>query len=160
MFNPAKDKGEKDVIKNPANWDKCREWVELMLTGQYKVEETLAIMTAKGLVANPKKNHLSQPVSRSKAYTFFKDIYNTGMFVYHGGLHPGNHPPLLTMAGYNKIQDLVENRGGKKTELEPLAHIGQFQCGCGCDATVTGERHLRKYKNGGRYSWIELQVKR
>ncbi len=148
MFNPAKEKGEKDVIKNPVNWDKCREWVELMLTGQYKVEETLEIMTARGLVANPKKNHPLQPVSRSRAYTFFKDIYNTGLYLYHGEIQQGIHTPLMTMAEYNKIQDLVEDRGSKKADLEPLPHIGQFQCGCGCNAAITGERHLRKYKNG------------
>lgn len=148
MFDPTKEKGEKDVIKNPVNWDKCREWVELMLTGRYKVEESLEIMTARGLLANPKKNHTPQPVSRSKAYAFFKDIYNTGMFLYHGELHKGNHPPLMTMAEYNKLKGLVEDRGGKTSDLEPLPHIGQFQCGCGCGATVTGERHIRKYLNG------------
>lgn len=141
-FNPDKPKGLKDVIKNPLNWDLCREWIELMLTGHYKIEENLGIMTARGL-----KNNRGQVVSRSKAYFFFKDIYNTGMFYYRGELHSGTHPPLLTMKEYNRIQDLIEDRGGKKRPLKQLAYMGMFKCGC-CDATVTGERHTRHYLNG------------
>lgn len=145
MFNPTKLKGEKDVIKRSLNWDKCREWVELMLTGQYTVEQSLQIMTARGLV-----NNRGQVVSKSKAYFFFKDIYNTGLFLFHKEVHQGIHPPLMTMREYQRLQDLIQSRGGKKQELESLPHMGQFKCGCGCGSAVTGESHLRKYKNGNQ----------
>ncbi len=140
-------KHKKDVIKG-SNWDKCREWVELFLTGHYNVEESLSIMTARGLYANKKKDHSLAPVSVSKAYTFFKDIYNTGMFNYHDELHRGSHPPLMTMAEFKKIRNIIEKRGGKKPEAESLPHIGIFDCDCGCGSRFTGERHTRHYLNG------------
>ncbi len=142
MFDPMKPKGLKDVIKNPLNWDKCREWVKLMLTGRFTVEQTLEIMTADKLVSND-----GTPVSKSKAYHFFRDIYNTGMFRYHGELYQGNHPPLMSMAEYNRIRTFIKNRGAKKAPLQAVPLMGLFKCG-ECDATVTAERHLKAYKNG------------
>lgn len=141
-FDPNKEKGVKDIIKNPQNWDKCREWIELMLTGNYTVEESLAIMTAKGLISNR-----GREISRSKAYFFFKDIYNTGLFYFHEELHQGTHPPLMTMREYQRIQQLIQDRGSKKRPLKELPYMGLFTCSF-CGGKITGERHLRKYKNG------------
>lgn len=141
-FDPSKQKGEKDLMKNPLNWDKCRELIDLMLTGHYTVAQSLEIMTARGLVSNR-----GQAISISKAHFFFKDIFNTGLFSYNGEMHQGIHPPLLTMAEFKRIQDLIQDRGGKKEVLSVLPHQGKFKC-AGCGYTVTGSRKWRHYKNG------------
>lgn len=146
-FNPTKQKGEKDIIKNPLNWDKCREWVELMLTGHYTVEKSLEIMTARGLVANQRGNNPPGLISPSKAYFFFKDIYNLGLFYYHGEQHIGNHTPLMTRKEYDRIQTITQSRSGKKQPLKELPLMGVFKCSF-CQGSITGERHTRRYLNG------------
>ncbi len=147
MFNPNLLKGLKDHIPNPKNFDKCREWLKLMLTGNYTVEQSLEIMAAKGLVANN-----GGKVSRSKAYAFFRDIFNVGFFEVktgpYKGLYQGIHKPLLKMQEYKKIQKIIDSRGGNQKKYDnPLPFMGIIKCGS-CDGTITGERHLRIYKNG------------
>lgn len=147
MFNPDLPKGLKDHIPNPKNFDKCRQWIKIMLTGQYTVESSLMLMTAKGLVANDGK-----PVSKTMAYSFFRDIFNTGLFEIktgpEKGIHKGKHKPLMKMKEYKKIQRLLDSRGGNKKNWDnPLPFQGILKCGY-CGATMTGEKHLKKYKNG------------
>lgn len=144
MYDHSKAQGQKDHVPNPKNHDKCREWVELMLTGQYTVDGSLELMTARGLLGNK-----GEPVSRTKAYKFFRDIFNTGLFVFKGKTFQGCHRPLMTMAEYNKIQRIIDSRGHKQDLSNPLWFQGIEILKCGyCGGSITGEKHKKAYLNG------------
>lgn len=138
IFDPDKLKGEKNQIPNPLNWNKAREWVEMMLTGDYTVEKSLEIMTAKGLLNNKGKS-----ISRTRAYEFFKDIFYTGLFRdKNGEIHKGIHKPLLTMSEFTRIQNIIDKRTNTQDGTNPLPLQGLFKCGS-CGYTITGEKHVK-----------------
>lgn len=142
MFDSNKLKGQKDHIPNPRNWNKCREWIELVLKENLTVEKSLEIMTAKGLLDNK-----GGQVSKTKAYEFFKDIFYTGLFKSKDKRYQGIHQPLMTMAEYQKIQKIIGARRHDQDWNNPLWFQGSvIQCQCG--AYITGEKHTKKYRNG------------
>lgn len=138
IFNPDKLKGEKDHIPNPLNWGRAREWVEMMLSGNYTVESSLEIMTAKGLL-----NNKGKPISKTRAYEFFRDIFYTGLFKDKSGeIQEGIHKPLLTMSDFKRIQKIIGKRTNIKDWTNPLPLQGLFKCGF-CGYTITGEKHAK-----------------
>lgn len=148
-YDPNKFKGEKDHIPN-LNFTRLREWIEMLLTGDFEVKQSLDIMTARGLQGNKGK-----PISLTNAYTFLHSIFNTGMFQVRSGrnkgIYQGTHKPLLSMSEYNQLQKLISK--GKQSKQEALWFMGElFHCES-CGSAITGYRRIKKYKNGKSGVW-------
>lgn len=140
-------KGQRVILPDEERWDLCRKWWEYMLTGLYTVEQSLEQITKDGL-----RNRKGKIISRSKSYDFFRDIFYTGSFVQSGITYPnGNHKAMVTMAEWMKVQQTLDSKGKKGANSLDMPDEKTFQgmLNCAeCGATVTMERHLKKYKNG------------
>lgn len=143
---PNRLKGERKIIEDKKRWDLMRKWFDLVITGNYTVEESLAVVTKLGLTG---KN--GKPISRSAAYALLRNIFYTGNFTYGGTTYPGNHKPMITMAEWVKIQQLLDKKGKKGAYTVDAEKEKEFQgmLKCGeCGATITMSKHTKHYKNG------------
>lgn len=140
---PQFPKGARYIVPDESCWRLCRKAWEMMLTGHYSIPQILTWMNTKGLTG--KKGN---PISRTVAFRFFRDIFYTGNFVYSGTTYPGNHKPMVTMTEFLQVQKLLDakNAVGPNTLLDPIPYLGIFKCPCG--ASITGERKVKHYKNG------------
>ena len=139
-------KGTRKIEVDNKRWDLCRKWWELMITGLYSVEKSLEEINKMGLTG--KKGN---PISRTVAYKFFRDIFYTGNFEYSGVVSPGNHKPMVTMAEWVKVQQILDIKSKRRMDSQDFAYEKTFQgmLKCGeCGASITLEKHLKHYKNG------------
>jgi len=143
---PRRLKGQRSIMIDKKKWPLMKKWWELMLTGLYSIDDSLAEITKMGLTG---KN--GKPISRSTAYALFRNIFYTGSFEYAGTLYPGNHKQMVSMAEWLKVQKLLDEKGKKGYGTLELPKEKTFQgmLKCGeCGATITMSKHIKRYKNG------------
>ena len=138
------ERGEKYIDKDPDKFDLVRKWWEMILTGQYTIDESLEKITALGLTDKKGK-----PVSRTTAYYTFKNPFYTGSFLYKEVVHAGKHPPMITWAEFDRVQDIIGGKKYKKDDNDPLPYKGFIRCK-ECGHIITGEKHTKKYKKSGK----------
>jgi len=95
MHDPLKQKGEKEIIKDPERFDLVRKMFDLMLTGNYTPPKILEIATNEwGL-----RNRFGKKIARSTIYRIFADPFYYGKFEYpknSGNWYQGKHEPMIT----------------------------------------------------------------
>ncbi len=140
---PQFPKGARYIVPDERVWSLCRKAWEMMLTGHYTIPQILKKMNSMALTG--KKGN---PISRTVAFRFFRDIFYTGNFVYSGTTYPGIHKPMITMSEFIRVQKLLDskNAGSPNSLVDPIPYLGIFKCPCG--ASITGERKTKHYKNG------------
>ncbi len=144
--NVGEIKGEKDIVPDRKRFDLCKNWWDLILTGQYTVEQSLEKITAIGL-----RDRRGNKVSKTTAFRFFHNLFYAGYFEYSGKIHPGKHKPMISMDDFNKAQKIITGKFGGRYEqygeMRPLALSGFIKCG-ECGATISSETKVKHYKNG------------
>jgi site-specific DNA recombinase len=96
---------------------------------------TLAdMLAAKGLVSLHRKGTAPRTLSRSHVHRLLKNRYYLGKVRWNGVEHEGAHPPLVTMATFQKVQDvLLGHRVAGDRQREHNNYLrGTLMCGlCG-----------------------------
>lgn len=122
---------------------------ELMGVGQYSGPEALAIMTTAGLQSRRTKKLPPKPLSLSRFYGMLSDRYYLGMIEYDGEEYPGRHEAIVTHELFDRVQRVLELRGGSGTRQRKHNHYlkGLLWCGrCGRRFVI-----MRGKGNGGEY---------
>ena len=145
----VKPKGAKDIITDPARFDLCRRWWDLMLTGKETVESSLSKITEKGL----RSKRTGKPVSKTESFRFFRNVFYAGMFDYGGERYNGAHRPMVTMAEYNRVQDIIDGRRRRRKNYNDFFFMKVLECG-ECGSSITCEKHTKNYKNGKSQTFI------
>ncbi len=140
LNTPTKQQGTRNIVEDPNSFDLCKQWWSIMASGTVTVDESLRQITALGLRRNGK------PITRSSAYRFFRDEFYTGHFKWHDQLHVGKHTQMVSMSDFLKVQNFLTDKGKKGKGETQLPFQGFIRCSC--TATVTAEKHTKKYKNG------------
>ena len=144
--NRFKQKGEKEIIKDPDRFDLVRKMWELLLTGTYTVPRILTVATNEwGL-----RSRKNKPISKSNAYRMFKDPFYYGRFEFpigSGNWYQGKHEPMITEDQYYRIQTFLGKKGIQRPKTKRFPFSGILSCGsCGC--AVTAEEKVKHQKNG------------
>lgn len=146
MQNPLKQKGEKEIMKDPERFDIVRKVFDLMLTGQYSLPLILEKATNEwGL-----RNRRGKKVAISTLYRIFGDPFYTGNFEYpknSGNWYQGKHEPMITQREHDKIQILLGRRDRPRKKKHQFAYTGMLRCG-ECGAIITAENKVKRNKNG------------
>lgn len=141
--NKFKEKGAKDIVKDPNQFPIVRKMWDMLLTGNYSVQRIYETATNEwGL-----RMHNGKPLSRSKAHELFINPFYYGNFFYGGVLHKGNHEPMITEEEFNQAQIILGNKQKPRHQTHMLAYTGVISCG-ECGAAVTGEERVKRQKNG------------
>lgn len=148
LNNMQLDKGQKTISVDKKRSILLRKAFDLMLTGSYTAPEVLKILNKEWHYTTRKKRKLGGgELSRSAWYKILSNPFYAGLMVFNDKEYKGKHKPLITIAEYNRIQELLGSRGCKrKPEKHNFVYSGMFKCGqCGC--TITMEKKSKFVKS-------------
>jgi len=143
LNNKYKEKGKKDIIKDPKTFDLIKKLWEMLLTGKYPIKKLYEMATSEWNLAI---NNRSQ-MSRSKFYEIFKNPFYCGHFYYGGTFYKGSHEPMISEDKFNLAQKIIGNRSKSPFNTHTFAYTGLMRCG-ECGASITAEHKIKRQKNG------------
>lgn len=141
MPDKLADKGEKKHIKDPDRFDLVRRMWELMLTGQYSILEIVRKSREWSLTTRPTKRMPSVHLSQSTIYKTFSNIFYTGSFQWNGDIYEGNHPAMVSLEEFDKVQILIGNKHVPRPQKYESITSGLVKCPCGASIVV---EHIKK----------------
>lgn len=133
----TKEKGNKEIIKDPDRFHLIKRMWSLMLTGNYTPPKIARIASKKWGYKNPN----GKPIGNSSIYRLFINPFYSGWFEYpngSGNWYKGNHEPMITRDEFDKVQVLL----GRGEAASQEAHI----CFYGADPV----RRVRSHGHGRR----------
>ena len=135
--NIAKLQGERDVSRDPKRFDLVRKMWELMLSGSHSPAQIRKIATDDWGF----RMRNGKPLALSALYRVFGDPYYCGQFEYprgSGNWFRGKHPPMITIAEYDRVQTLLGRKGRPRPRTRFFPFRGLITCK-GCSSAVTAE---------------------
>lgn len=149
LNTPDRDKGSKIIIIDPERFPIVRKMWDLMLTGNYSVPEILDIAEFDlGFRLRKTRKTGGGPLSRSALYGIFTNPFYAGQIRYLGQLHQGSHKPMVTLAEYDRVQQILGRKGKPRPKKHEMTYRGPIVCGeCGC--TITAEVKQKYIKSTG-----------
>ena len=136
------DRINKTVYKDPERFPLLRKAVDLMLTGEYSVQQILNIMNNEWGYRTVQRTKVGgKPIGRSSLYYMFRNVRYAGWIpdpYDEDKMYPADFPALMTMQEYDKIQLLLGRHGGKRfVTRKQFVLRGFIRCGeCGCMITA------------------------
>lgn len=137
LNDKTKEKGRKEIIKDPERFELVKKMWGLMLKGSYTPPKIADIANKEWGFKNPK----GKPISRSTIYHLFANPFYYGWFEYpnnSGNWYKGNHEPMVAQEEYEKVQILLGRKGKPRLKRHNFAFTGLIRCGK-CGAMVTAE---------------------
>jgi len=143
------------IVKDSERFDLFRKMWELMLTGNYTPPQIRKIANDDwGLKTKRYRKKGGDGISNTAIYKFFTNIFYTGMFEWSGKTYQGNHPPMITLEEYDRVQVILGKRGKPRAKTHAFAYTGVIYCkDCGAMYTATEKTKIVK-STGGLKTYI------
>ncbi len=140
----------------------------LLTTGECTVEALAAELAHRGLRNRGRRDYPSKPFSVSGVAALLSNKVYVGIVEWGGVEYPGQHPPLVDAATFNKVQDQLASRAARGVrECRHNHHLkGTLVCGVcgrGLSCQFSKGRYLyfyclgqksRRYPTGCRESYV------
>jgi DNA invertase Pin-like site-specific DNA recombinase len=140
------DRESSTIALDPERFALLRRMWELLLTGAYGVRQINALANDEwGLRTPRRKRSGGRPISLSATYRMFKNPFYAGVLNWYGEWRAGRHQPMVTLAEFQRAQQLLGRKLYAKPQKNMFAYAGLIRCACGL--TITAER---KTKPSGR----------
>ena len=144
----SKPQGLRTIEPDPIYFPIMRRVFDLALTNNYTIKRLFDMALEMGL-----KNSRGNSISHTRFYTYISNpIFYTGRYVYGGILHQGTHKRMITDDEYDLLTTIYKPKVLHHTEDTTRAYNGLLTCSCG--RFMTGERHIKHYKNGTDQTFI------
>ncbi len=142
-------RGENYIIKDPERFDLVKKAWELMITGEYTIPKLLKIVNIDWGVRTRKTKHRGgNPINKSTMYNIFTNIFYTGLFLYRGEIGNGTHEPMITIAQFDLVQELLGRYGKPRAKTHTFTYTGAMVCEeCASAITACEKTKLIKSKN-------------
>ena len=123
---------------------------EYYATGNARLEDVSDFLAQRGILSRGGKR-----IHKTRATFILSNPFYTGLFKYSGELHEGNYEPIIAKKIFDKVQEVLKQRGRPhhKTKYEPQDYCGLLHCGT-CGMSITGEYRVKKQKNGNTHNYI------
>ena len=140
----------KSVVVDKKKAKVIREMFEFYATGNARLEDVSDFLAKRGILSRGGKR-----IHKTRATFILSNPFYTGLFRYAGELHEGKHEPIITKKLFDKVQEVLKQRGRPhhKTKYEPQDYCGLMKCGS-CGMSITGEYRVKKQKNGNTHNYI------
>ena len=129
---------------------------QLYSTGNWSIESLQEEMHQRGLRSRPGR-FPAGPVSTSKLAALLRDAYYVGYVTYKGELIKGRHEALIDRALFDRVQQILDQRGGRGGRQRRHHHYLKGMLWCGrCHDEGIEARMLMQWAqgNGGRYLYF------
>ena len=143
---------DKTIEPDPVRFPLIRKAFNLLLTGEYSVQQILRIMNEDWGYTTIKRKHIGGgPINRSSIYHIFGNPRYAGQVpdpYEEGKFYKANYKPMITMAEYDQVQRILGKKGRPRfSASKQFALRGFIKCGdCGC--MVTAETKSKQLANG------------
>lgn len=129
------------IIKDPENWQIVKKLFEEYSTGKSTLEQIQKLALSLGLVSRHSKKNLSL----SRIQRMFQNPFYYGLFEFKGETYEGVHAPIISKQLFEKVQQIMAERGKPRKEKpnHDFAFLGIFKCG-ECGRAITAEQHKKK----------------
>src|SRR3990167_2715866 len=123
---------------------------EYYATGNARLEDVSDFLAQRGILSRGGKR-----IHKTRATFILSNPFYTGLFRYSKELHEGKHEPIIAKKIFDKVQEVLKQRGRPhhKTKYEPQDFCGLMKCGS-CGMSITGEYRVKKQKNGNVHDYI------
>ncbi len=127
------DRNSRKVVVDPVKGPLVRRLFEAYASGRHSVASLRRAAAEWGLLSRQ-----GNPLAPAVVFQFLRNPFYYGLMRMHGELHEGTHPPLISQALFQKVQELLSQKGRPQTlkkhhfPLLGLAHCES--CGCGISA--------------------------
>ena len=101
------------------------------------------------LAINSIKTRNGNPYKRDKISFILSNPFYYGYFRYTGELHEGKHEPIIAKKLFDKVQEVLKQKGRPRKEKVPKAFCGLLRC-VECGMMITGEQKTKYYKGTNR----------
>jgi len=137
LNDKAKERGKREILKDPERFELIKNMWGLMMTGNYTPAKIAILANNEWGFKTPK----GRPLLRSTIYRLFANPFYYGWFEYpvgSGNWYKGNHEPMITQEEYDRVQILLGRNGKPRIKRHNFAFTGLIRCG-ECGAMVTAE---------------------
>ena len=127
-----------------------RQMFELYAEGNHRLDIIVDFLAQQNIFSKSgKRIHISR-VTFILANPFY-----TGLFRYSGELYEGTHEPIIAKSLYDRVQEVLKQRGKPRKEsvIDPQVFCGLLKCGT-CGMMVTGEYRVKRQVSGLTHHYI------
>jgi site-specific DNA recombinase len=157
-LNARSDTSEKIIIPDPDRFAIVRRLWELLLSGAHSVPEILELATKQmGLRSRKCKRSGGGPLSVCGIYGVFSNPFYAGQLVHAGQWYPGKHEPVVTLAEFERAQQLLGRLDRARASVHTFAYTGLIRCGT-CGGRITAEEKTNRY--GSHYVYYHCTHKK
>ncbi len=144
------DSRTKSVVVDRKKAKVIRGAFELYAEGNSRLEDISNFLAQCGIFSRGGKR-----IHKTRATFILSNPFYTGLFKYGGELHEGKYEPIIAKKIFDKVQEVLKQRGRPhhKTKYEPQEFCGLLCCGT-CGMSITGEYRVKKQKNGNTHDYI------
>lgn len=110
LNDKSKERGRREIKKDPERFVLIKKMWELMHTGSYTPPKIAKIANEKWGFRTPHE----KPLSNSTIYQLFNNPFYYGWFEYpkgSGNWYQGSHEPMITQEEYDRVQILLGRKG-------------------------------------------------
>ncbi len=126
-----------EIYPDKERWDIVRKMWDLLLTGNYTVQQIHRIADVEWGFRTPKiKRSGGGAVGLSSLYKIFTNQFYTGVFTWSKTVYPGKHTPMITVEEFDKAQIILGRDGKPRQQVHDSSFTGLVTCG-ECDAMCT-----------------------
>jgi len=141
------DSRNKSVVVDKKRASLIRKAFELYAQDNSRLEDISNFLAQQGITSRGNKN-----LKRDRISFILSNPFYYGHFRYAGEIHEGKHQPVVSKKIFDKVQEILKQRGRPhhKTKNEPQAFCGLLKCGT-CGMGITGEYKIKRQKNGNEH---------
>jgi len=131
---------------------------ELCAENKSRLEDLSMFMFKNGIKTRATKRWQSEggmPLSRDQVTRILTNPFYMGFFRYAGELYEGKHPALVSKKLFDKVQEVLKERGRPHHEPgnDPRPLCGLIRCG-ECGRSITAEEKTKRQKNGNVHTYV------
>ncbi len=142
-------KDTKTIVVDPEHFRAVRQIFALMLLGTYTVTQIRNVLNNEQGYRTPRYKRIGgSPLAHSTAYQILTNPFYAGYILWNGEMHPGKHPPVVTLAEFDRVQELLGRPRRNRAQRHEFAYTGLLTCGA-CGLSVTAEHKQNRF--GTRY---------
>src|SRR5262249_45207288 len=128
-----------------------RQMFDLLLTGLYSPPKICAIARDRWGLRTPRhKRKGGKPLSRSAVYRILTQPFYAGVLIWGGKTYKGAHEPVVSIAEFDRVQELLGRREKPRPQKRHFAFTGMIRCGQ-CGLLVTAE--VKTNRHGSQYTY-------
>ena len=144
LNDKTKDKGERDIYKDPERFALVKKMLETVAEGIFSPAEVLRKANEEwGLTTVKRKKTGGGAMSSTTFYRVLSNPFYYGYFEIKDKLYKGAHEPMITEEQFWHIQSLLGGKGRKRPRTREFAFTGMIKCG-ECGYSITAEEKPTK----------------